>query len=144
MNIYWVRNGVYQTPSLARSTILPGITRKTVLDLLQDKEVQREVNVRGAEEADITIENLIAGIQSGEITEMGGTGTAAVVAQIGRLYFKGEYVPIHGNTIGPVTKALHTLVADIQYGRREEVYGWMREVPSVVPQNQLRQQLVRK
>lgn len=131
MNVFWVRNGVYQTPSLERGTILPGITRKTVLELLQYQDVRAEVGVKGGEEADITIEELLKGIRSGEITEVGGTGTAAVVAPIGALDFRGERIMINNGRIGPMTQRLYDMVTGIQYGGREDKFGWMREVPQL-------------
>ena len=75
MNIFFVKNGEVITPSLEGS-ILPGITRMSIIELLRYKGYK-------VTERLIEIEEVIEGIKSGEVTECFGTGTTAVVSPVG-------------------------------------------------------------
>lgn len=104
------------TPPL-RGTILPGVTRDSLLRLAPD------LGYEVAEEM-IDVHEMLAGIRSGRVTEVFGCGTAAVIAPVGRFGFQGEDYIINNNEAGPVAKALYQRLTDIQFGRVPDPYGW--------------------
>lgn len=117
MNIAFVYEGTHiATPALSGS-ILPGITRNSVLKLAPDLGYT-------VSEDKIAIDQVLTDIQSGRITEVFGMGTAAVIAPVGRLGSAAEVAEINGNRPGPVAQRLYKALTDIQYGRTADPYGW--------------------
>jgi branched-chain amino acid aminotransferase len=117
MNIAFVYGGKQiVTPALSGS-ILPGITRDSVLRLAPD------LGYTVAEDR-IDIAQVLADIRSGQITETFGIGTAAVIAPVGKLGTEDEAVTINDNEPGPVARRLYQALTDIQYGRTPDPYGW--------------------
>jgi branched-chain amino acid aminotransferase len=117
MNFAVVYNGKHiVTPALSGS-ILPGVTRDSVLKLAPD--LGYEVS-----ETKIDVNDMLRDIASGEITEAFGCGTAAVIAPVGKLGDKnGEYVVGNGDA-GAVSQHLFQALTDIQYGRVPDEKGW--------------------
>ncbi|WP_348523744.1 aminotransferase class IV [Demequina litorisediminis] len=121
MNVYVVRrDGTVETPRLT-GTILEGITRYSVNQLLED-------DGRKVIEKDITLDEVRMGIESGDIAEIFACGTAAVVTPVGRLASPDFDVTVGDGEAGPITMDIRRRLTDIQYGRAEDVYGWMRKV----------------
>lgn len=121
MNIAFVyANGEIVTPALSGS-ILRGVTRDSVLRLAPDLGFPMR-------EARLDIDEVLADIASGRITEVFGMGTAAVIAPIGRFGRQGRDVIVGGNVAGPVATRVYRALTDIQYGRAEDPYGWTRVV----------------
>lgn len=117
MNICFVYDGDHiVTPPLTGS-ILPGVTRASVMTL------GRELGYRVSEEP-VDVHEMLAGIESGKVTEVFGCGTAAVIAPIGRFGYKGRDYAINGNEVGPVAARLYQELTDIQYGRAPDRFGW--------------------
>ncbi|MFC3053014.1 branched-chain amino acid aminotransferase [Kordiimonas pumila] len=121
MNVCFVYGGErVVTPSLSGS-ILPGITRDSVLKLAP--HIGFEV-----EEARLDVNTILADIKAGKITEVFGCGTAAVISPIGRLCFKGEDYIINDNKAGPVAKKLYDSLTGIQYGTAEDPFNWVHVI----------------
>ncbi|TCL74143.1 branched-chain amino acid aminotransferase [Hydrogenispora ethanolica] len=120
MNMFFVFGRKLVTPNLGGS-ILPGITRASVLELARSLGYE-------AEERPIGIDEVIAGLQDGTLTEAFGSGTAAVISPVGSLFYQDQNHVIHGNQVGPVTQQLYDRLVDIQYGRAEDPFGWVREI----------------
>ena len=117
MNIAFVYEGKrIVTPALSGS-ILPGITRKSVLEL--GKDLGYEV-----EETAVDVHEMLADVKSGKITEVFGCGTAAVIAPVGKFGFQDEEYTINNYEVGPVSKHLYQELTDIQYGRIPDRFGW--------------------
>ncbi|MCQ2558443.1 MAG: branched-chain amino acid aminotransferase [Oscillospiraceae bacterium] len=117
MNIMFKIDGKVVTPAL-NGSILPGITRKSIIELLHSQGVE-------VEERQISIDELVAAAESGKLEEVWGCGTAAVVSPVGVLmYMDKEYV-INNNVIGPVTQKLYDDLTGIQWGRNEDKLGWV-------------------
>ncbi|MFW5941046.1 MAG: branched-chain amino acid aminotransferase [Chloroflexota bacterium] len=121
MNICFVYEGEHiVTPDLTGS-ILPGITRKSVLQLGRD--LGYEVS-----EGRVDVQEMLSDIESGRITEVFGCGTAAVIAPVGKFgYGEKEYV-INGYDVGPVAQRLYKALTDIQFGRAGDPYGWTHQI----------------
>lgn len=120
MNIFFYFEDELVTPALSGS-ILPGITRESVLQMTKDWGF----NVR---ERRITIDEVIEGIKTGRLKECFGTGTAAVISPVGWLAYKGEEYEINQGKTGPLAQKLFEELTGIQYGDRPDPYGWIQFV----------------
>ena len=117
MNIFFVyADGRLVTPETG--TILEGITRASILDLAARRGLK-------VEERRVAIEEWKQGVASGEITEVFACGTAAVVTPVGELLWDGGSVATEA---GPVTMELRKTLVDLQFGRAEDVLGWMHRI----------------
>ena len=120
MNIFFVAGDRLVTPRLTGS-FLAGVTRDSVLALAPTLGY-------AVEEGTVPIDELLADIRAGRVTEAFGTGTAAVVSPVGVLGYKGEEVVVGGGVVGPVTQRLYDTLTGIQYGRLPDPFGWVRRV----------------
>jgi branched-chain amino acid aminotransferase len=117
MNIFFVINDVLVTPELDGS-ILPGITRKSVIQLAKHLKLK-------VEERKITIREIIEGLQTGAVSEVFGTGTACVVNPVCLMGYKGKEFSVGGAKIGKISEMLYNYLTGIQYGEKEDVFNWM-------------------
>lgn len=121
MNIFFVINGKVVTPSL-NGSILPGITRKTVLALAETLGYE-------VEERRVSIDELFEHYEKGELEEVFGTGTAAVISPVGELQFKDQKMVINNNETGKITQALYDNYTGIQSGKLDDPHNWRLVVP---------------
>ncbi len=120
MNVFFVYGKTLVTPPLTGS-ILPGITRDSVLTLAEDMGY-------GVEERALEINGLLEDVLSGRVTESFGTGTAAVISPMGSLFYKEKNYVINNNQVGEVTQKLYDRLVGIQIGREPDPYGWVCEL----------------
>ncbi|MBO5841907.1 MAG: branched-chain-amino-acid transaminase, partial [Clostridia bacterium] len=120
MNVMFKINGEIVTPALTGS-ILPGITRKSCLEVLRDMGYP-------VSERRISVDELIEAAENGTLEEAWGTGTAAVVSPIGELCYKGNRYTVSGGKIGAVTQSLYDTLTGIQWGKIEDKKGWTLEI----------------
>ncbi len=120
MNIFFVfKDGSIITPPLG--TILPGITRKSLLRLAADAGMP-------ITERAYSFDQWQADAASGALVEAFACGTAAVVAGIGKVKSEaGEFLIGTGQT-GPVTTRLREALVGLQRGQTNDPYGWVRTV----------------
>lgn len=116
MNVAFKINGKIVTPSLSGS-ILPGITRKSVIELTKSWGME-------VVEERISIEELMEYGRKGELEEAFGTGTAAVISPIGELCYKGEKIVINNGKTGETSKRIYNELTGIQLGEVEDKFGW--------------------
>ena len=117
MNVMFKINGTIVTPLLTGS-ILPGITRKSCIEVLKSLGYT-------VEERLLSVDELVEAMESGALEEAWGCGTAAVVSPIGKLaYGEKEYV-VGGGKIGEVTQKLYDILTGIQWGKVEDSFGWV-------------------
>lgn len=116
MNVMFKIGGEIVTPALTGS-ILPGITRKSCIEVL------RNMGYKVTERL-ISVDELIAALEDGSLEEAFGCGTAAVVSPIGHLGYNGKDYTVGGGKIGEVTQKLYDTLTAIQWGRAEDPYGW--------------------
>lgn len=120
MNIFFKINNEIITPALDGS-ILGGITRKTVLEL------SRAWGMKVAERR-ISVDELFAAHENGQLEEVFGSGTAAVISPVGELSWKGKKIVINNNKTGEYSQKLFDYITDLQYGKSEDKLGWISEV----------------
>lgn len=120
MNVFFsFDDGSLLTPPLG--TILPGITRDSIIKLARDagKQVREEA---------YSIDQWRADAASGRLQEAFACGTAAVISPIGKVRStSGEFL-INGGNAGPVAMGLRKQLVDIQYGRAPDPNHWIRKV----------------
>jgi branched-chain amino acid aminotransferase len=120
MNIFFLIDDELITPPLTGS-ILPGITRDSVLRLTKDWGLK-------VSEKRITIDDVLAANEKGSLQEIFGTGTAAVISPVGELNYKGQVCTINHGKTGALARKLFTELQAIQNGHKQDPYGWVVEV----------------
>ena len=120
MNVFFVfEDGSLVTPPLG--TILPGITRDSIIALARDAGTP-------VREEPYSIEQWRADATSGRLKEAFACGTAAVISPIGKVCAASGDFLISGGAAGPVAMGLRKQLIDIQYGRAADPHDWIRKV----------------
>jgi branched-chain amino acid aminotransferase len=124
MNVFFVlddRGGSrVVTPELS-GTILPGVTRESVLTLLREKGI-------AVEERKVSIDEVLAAHSRGALLECFGTGTAATLSHVRRIRYRDkdyELPSVETRAVGPAVR--DELVA-IATGRAPDRHGWLERV----------------
>jgi len=120
MNVFFMMNGVAVTPLLTGS-ILPGVTRDSVIQLLKHWNIP-------VEERKISVDEILEAGVDGTLREAFGTGTAAVISPIGELVRDNRRIEIHGGQTGTISQRLYDTLTDIQYGAVKDELNWTMEV----------------
>jgi branched-chain amino acid aminotransferase len=124
MNLYFVYGSGAEarllTPALT-GTLLPGITRDSLLKIAPDLGIP-------VEEGRIGTDQWQAGCASGEITEVFGCGTAAIISPVGEVKGAGKSWTIGDGNPGPISMKLREELLGIQYGTRPDPYGWIHKI----------------
>ncbi len=120
MNIFFLINDELITPPLSGS-ILPGITRDSVLRLTRDWGLD-------VVERQISIDEVMAAGGDNSLKEIFGTGTAAVISPVGALYYRGETCQVNNGKTGTLAQRLFDEIQAIQNGYKEDPYGWTMAV----------------
>ena len=119
-NAFFMIDGEAYTAPLT-GTILPGITRDSVIKILKE----RGIAVR---EERFTIDEVFAAADNGRLGEVFATGTAAVISPMGEMFWKDKHIMINGGDIGPLSQSLYDTITGIQYGRLPDTYGWITKI----------------
>ncbi len=115
MNIFFVQDkDTLVTPKL-NGSILAGVTRDSIIKL--GTELGYKV-----EERQISIEEVIGGIEVGSITEIFGTGTAASISPVGSLKYKDKDYTVGDRKVGPVSQNMYDSLLKIQYGETPDLF----------------------
>ena len=120
MNIFFVINNELITPQL-NGSILPGITRKSVIDLAKSWGLT-------VVERKISIDEVIEAHGKGHLQEIFGSGTAAVISPVGTLKYDDTILTINDNNVGPLAKKLFETIVAIQYGNGDDPNGWLESI----------------
>jgi branched-chain amino acid aminotransferase len=120
MNICLITSdGRLLTPALG--TILEGVTRDSILALATACGLSPV-------ETTVGLDEVRSGTADGSLTEVFAVGTAAVVTPIVGFKCDGYTCTVGDGTPGKLTMELRRQLLDIQYGRAEDTFGWMRRV----------------
>lgn len=117
MNIFFKINGTVVTPAL-NGSILPGITRDSVIELCKDWGIP-------VEERKISVDELKKATEDGSLEEVFGTGTAAVISPVGHLRFQNTVMQVKNGEIGELSQKLYNTVTGIQLGKIKDTKNWM-------------------
>ncbi len=121
MNIFFVIDDEVITPPLEGS-ILPGVTRDTVLDLTKSWGMK-------VSERRISIDELIQSSKEGRLQEVFGTGTAAVISPVDEIQYRETNININHGQIGPIARRLFEEITGIHYGEIPDTHGWIYNIP---------------
>ena len=114
-NFFAIFGNKLVTPKLTGS-ILPGITRDSVLFLAKNK---LEMNV---EERKISIDEVM------KADEIFCAGTAAIISPIGSIRYKDNDYQFSEEKVGRITGKLYDFLTEIQFGNRNDDYGWIKKL----------------
>jgi branched-chain amino acid aminotransferase len=124
MNLYFVygsgEDARIVTPRLT-GTLLPGITRDSLLTLANDLGYK-------SEEGTVSVDDWRLGNESRELTEVFACGTAAVITPVGQVKSSEYEWTVGDGTPGPVTMRLRQSLLDLQTGQAPDTHGWMHRL----------------
>ena len=112
---FYLKSGELVTPELG-DTILPGITRASMIELARDMKIK-------VSERKISIEEAL-----GEAKECFVSGTAAGATPLCSLTYKKKKVVFNKGQVGDLTATLRDTIKGIQYGTLPDTKGWMTRV----------------
>ncbi|MEW6733482.1 MAG: branched-chain amino acid aminotransferase [Acidobacteriota bacterium] len=117
MNIFFVIDGMVVTPPLT-GTILPGITRDSIITLLRDLGIT-------VEERLVAIEELFGLYQQGRLSEAAGVGTAATVVPIGRICYRDREIDLTSQKQDSIMERARIKLEAIRTGQQEDTHKWL-------------------
>lgn len=121
MNLFLVRSDdTLLTPAL-NGNILPGITRKSLIELARARGYT-------VEERAVTVSEWRKGVADGSITEAFACGTAAAITPIGQLKSDNFVIDFGDAAPGELTMSLREELTGIQFGTRADAHGWIDTV----------------
>jgi branched-chain amino acid aminotransferase len=120
MNIMFVISGKAITPALS-GTILPGVTRDSVLTLLKEMAVPHE-------ERAVSLDEILEADKAGTLQEAFGIGTAAIIAPIASIGYRERELKIPTGAADGIAKKLHTKLVGIQTGKEADTHDWLLTV----------------
>lgn len=120
MNIFFVIGDELISPAL-NGSILPGVTRNSVL------KMARQWGITAAERI-ITIDEVMEAQDQGQLKEVFGSGTAAVISPVGALKYKDRVITIADGKVGPMAQKLYAALTDVQYGHAPDEMNWIEPV----------------
>lgn len=118
MNVMFVIGDELITPSLEDGAILPGVTRRSILDLADEKKWK-------AVERKLSVDELFEEHRKGNLKEAFGTGTAALITPIGKLTYKDKQIIINNNEIGPIAQDLYDTLLGLMHGEIQDTRKWV-------------------
>ena len=118
MNIFFKINGSFITP-VRDGSILDGITRMSVIDILKHKGYE-------VIEKAITIDEIIAADNNGTLEEAFGTGTAVGIAYIQEIGFKDRTINVSSEY--PIGIEVNNTLNNIKTGKIEDTFNWMVKI----------------
>ena len=117
MNVFFIIGNTAITPNLDAGTILAGVTRDSVIELLKDMDLTVEERAL----------SMFAAHKAGTLKEVFGTGTAATISMIKELRYK-DYVMEFDTETWQVAPKVKANLNAIRYGKLEDTHGWMVKV----------------
>jgi len=117
MNIFINLKDEIVTPKL-NGSILPGITRRSVIEILKEWKMN-------IVERDITINELVDTYEKGNLVSVFGTGTAAIISSVGWLTFKNKQMILNDGKPGELDVKLFNEITSIHYGLKKDKHNWI-------------------
>jgi branched-chain amino acid aminotransferase len=120
MNVFFIIGNKALTPDLNSGTILAGVTRESVIQLLKEKGLQ-------VEERKISIDEILAAYENNSLLEVFGTGTAATISKIKELRYK-DFTMLFDVDSWETAAFIRNRMSAIKEGREEDKYNWLINV----------------
>ena len=118
MNCFFVFDGNHLVTPELTGTLLPGVTRDSILTLGSDLGYDIEERL-------VTMEEWESRAADGSLKEVFACGTAAVVAPVGEVISARTTFQIADGQIGPLTKKIRETLLGIQHGILADTHGWL-------------------
>jgi branched-chain amino acid aminotransferase len=116
-NFVMIRDGELLTRGLD-TTFLHGVTRDSLLTLARDLGFK-------VSERTFDVKEMLEWVKTGEAAL---SGTAAVLAGVGTLIYRGTEHRVAGGEVGPITRSLRAQLVAIQQGEAADRHGWLERV----------------
>lgn len=120
MNIFMRFKDEVVTPNLTGS-ILPGVTRMSVIEILKGWGYNMH-------ERPVSIDEVVQGYKNGNLVEIFGTGTAAIISSVSKLKYRDDVLQFSDEHAGELGTKLYEEILGIQYGKHEDKFGWMKYI----------------
>ncbi|MEO9003178.1 MAG: branched-chain amino acid aminotransferase [Ginsengibacter sp.] len=120
MNIFFIIGNKAITPDLEHGTILAGITRDSVIKVIEDMGMQ-------VEERLLSIDEIVEAFNKGLLHEIFGTGTAATISMIRELRYR-DFVMSFDTDSWTIAPKIKSRLDDIKEGNEEDKFGWMVKI----------------
>lgn len=121
MNMFFVIGDEVVTSPLT-GTILPGVTRDSVLQIL------KRWGTHKVSERRVAIDEVVEAAEKGTLKEAFGTGTAAIISPVGQFHYKEKNYRVGDGLTGTLSQKLYDYILDLQYGREEDAFGWIERI----------------
>ena len=109
------------TPSEDSDTILRGITKRSVVEVALDWGMP-------VEERKVSVDEIIDAIKSGSLTEVFGAGTAATIAQIQKIGFRGQLFDLTPVESREFSNKVYNYLNDLKVGKVADKFHWIRKI----------------
>jgi branched-chain amino acid aminotransferase len=120
MNVFFVIDDTVVTPGLS-DTILPGVTRDSVITLLEAMGTR-------VEERPVSVDEIVAAHATGRLRECFGTGTAATISHVIEIGYQGKTLTLPPVCDREIAPAVLTRLAALRTGREPDHLGWLTPV----------------
>lgn len=117
MNVMFYIDDVLITPSEDSDTILRGVTKRSVVELVQSWGIK-------VEERQVTVKEIVEAAKSGRLKEAFGAGTAATIAHIAKIGFRDEVFELPAISDRPLSLRIQETMTGIKLGTVEDEFGW--------------------
>ena len=117
MNIMFVIDGKLITPSESSDTILRGITKRSVIEIVKNWDIE-------VVERHISVDSLVSALKQGRVSEVFGVGTAATIASINEIGFRNQIFKLPTMTNDNISSRVSQFLIDLKLGRIEDTMNW--------------------
>lgn len=121
MNLFVVIDGKILTAGLEEGTILDGVTRDSVIQILRGQGLQ-------VEERPISIKEVLQAHKQGSLQEVFGSGTAANIIYVSELNYKNQTIHLKPHAEWQIAPRLLKELRELHFGRAEDTRDWMWKV----------------
>ena len=117
--LFVAKDGTLVVPKSYNDSILPSITRRSLVQVAKDLGIK-------VDERPVTFEE----VKNGDFVECGLCGTAAVISPVGEIHDDDLVIsfPEGHDEMGPVMTKLRETLTGIQSGELEDVHGWVHKI----------------
>jgi branched-chain amino acid aminotransferase len=120
MNVFFIIGNKAVTPDLSAGTILAGVTRESVIQLMEERGME-------VEERQLSIDEIVSAYKNKSLSQVFGTGTAATISMIKELKYKNFVMNFDVENC-EIAKAIKSRMSAIKEGRAEDKYEWLVKV----------------
>lgn len=121
MNVLFVIGDTLITPTEDGDTVLLGITKRSVIDLAKDWGMN-------VEERKVTVAEIITALENGTLKEAFGAGTAATIAPINIIGYRGKKYELPGDEARTFSNKVYEELNAIKIGEIEDRFGWLTKL----------------